>query len=97
MEFVSWSVLATYAGALSAVIVLTQLTKGIGWISKIPTQLWSFILAVLVMYPAYYFTGTLDSSTAALVPFNAAIVALAANGGYDAINGIFGGKDKLDE
>lgn len=97
MGFVTWEILASFAGCLAAVLVLTQLTKGLGFISKIPTQLWSFVLAIIVLYPAYYFTGTLSVSTAAIVPFNAAIVSLAANGGYEAINKWFNGKVVVED
>ena len=92
MGFVTWETLATFAGCLVAVLVLTQLTKGLGFVGKIPTQLWSFLLAIIVLYPAYYFTGALDISVAAIVPFNAAMVSLAANGGYEAISKLINGK-----
>lgn len=97
MGFVTWEFLASFAGCLAAVLVLTQLTKGVGFIGKIPTQLWSFALAIIVLYPAYYFTGALNASTAAIVPFNAAIVSLAANGGYEAINKWFNGKIVVED
>ena len=51
-EFVNWTTLATYGGALAMVLILTQLTKGIGFIKAIPTQLWSYILTLLVLYPS---------------------------------------------
>lgn len=54
MEFTTWAVLATQAGALLMVCVITQLTKGLGAINKIPTQIWSWVIAIAVLYPAYY-------------------------------------------
>lgn len=84
-EFMTWGTLATYGGALAAVVVLTQMTKGIPYIDKMPTQLWSYILSLLVLYPALYFTGSLDASSAVLTLFNGAIISLAANGGYEAV------------
>lgn len=89
-EFVTWTTLATYGGALAMVMVLTQLTKGLT--KKIPTQLWSYILSILVLYPAMYFTGQLTADMAVLTLFNAAIISLAANGGYEAVHRIKGGE-----
>ncbi|MEG2623089.1 MAG: hypothetical protein RSC06_09335 [Clostridia bacterium] len=88
MEFLTWETLATYAGALSAVMVLTHLTKGLGFFKRVPTQLWSYVLALCVLLPAYYFTGRLSADSAVLALLNGAVVALAANGGYDAISSI---------
>ena len=89
MEFVTWELLGTYAGAMAMVGVVTQLTKNIGFISKIPTQLWSYILALVVMYTANFFLGQLTASNAVLILFNAVIVSLGANGGYEGISRIF--------
>ena len=91
-EFATWQGLATMAGCTTAVIILTQITKGIKFIDKLPTQIWSYLLALFILYPANYFTGTLNASTAALILFNAAIVSLAANGGYEALSQFNGGK-----
>lgn len=88
LEFLTWETLATYAGALSAVMVLTQITKGLCFLKRIPTQLWSYILSLCVLIPAYYFTGQLSVESTGLALLNGAIVALAANGGYDAISSI---------
>lgn len=96
MEFLSWDTLATYTGALSAVMIITQLTKGLGFLKKVPTQLWSYILSLCVMIPAYYFTGQLTASNAVIALFNGAIVALAANGGYDAIASIRGAGKSME-
>jgi hypothetical protein len=85
LEFVSWETLATSAGALAFVLALTQFTKGWPLIAKLPTQVWSWIIALVGMYPAYYFTGQLTPEAAFLIPFNAALVALAANGGFEGI------------
>ena len=85
LEFLTWETLATYAGALSAVMVLTQLTKGLSFLRRVPTQLISYVLALCVLIPAYYFTGQLSAGNAGLALLNGVIVALAANGGYDVI------------
>ena len=90
MEFVTWELLGTYAGAMAMVGVITQLTKNIKFISNIPTQLWSYILALASMYAANFFLGQLTLSNAVLILFNAALVSLGANGGYEGITKLFG-------
>lgn len=89
MEFVTWEMLATYAGALAMVLIVTQFTKNLSFIAKIPTQVWSYIVALLVLYPANYFIGALTIETAVLILFNGIIVALAANGGFEALSKMF--------
>ncbi len=95
MEFFDWGILGTFAGATAAVAVLTELTKNIPVIKKVPTQLWSYILALFVMVCATVFQdgvyagGITDKLF--LVIINAAMVALAANGGYEALKRITGG------
>jgi hypothetical protein len=89
MEFVDWPVLGTYTGALTMVITITQITKNAKFIKKIPTQLWSYLVALAVLFPAYHFTDQLTLSNAVLIMFNAALIALAANGGFDVISRAF--------
>lgn len=92
MEFFDWSILGTYAGAMLAVSILTELTKSIPGINKIPTQFWSYILALVVLIGSQAVAGTLEWATAGLSTINAAMVSLAANGGYEAIDRLVSGK-----
>ena len=87
--FLSWSLLITYAGALGFVMAVTQFTKGISLFDRMPTQVWSWIVAMVGMYPAYYFTGQLTPETAAIVPINAIVVSLGANGGFEFLSRLF--------
>lgn len=82
MEFFTWTMLGTYAGCLAATLVLTQLVKGL-WPEKWPTQILSYIFALATLILANLFLGTLSADNVVISVFNAAIVALAANGGYD--------------
>lgn len=91
MEFVSWELLGTFAGAMAMVGIITQLTKNVKFISSIPTQLWSYIVSLVVMYCANFFLGTLDASNAVLILFNAGLVSLGANGGYEGVLRAFSG------
>lgn len=94
MEFVTWELLGTYAGSMAMVGIITELTKGVKFISKIPTQIWSYILSLVVMYAANFFLGQLTLSNGVLILFNAGIVSLAANGGYESVTKLFGKKEK---
>lgn len=89
MEFIEWTELATCTGALVMVLIITQLTKELKFIKSVPTQIWSYLIALAVLYPAYYFTGQLTASNAVLILFNSVIVALSANGGFDALTKVF--------
>jgi hypothetical protein len=89
MEFVTWELLGTYAGAMAMTGVITQLTKGIPGISKLPTQLWSYLISLVVMMCANFFLDQLTLSNAVLILFNAGLVSLAANGGYEGIAKLF--------
>lgn len=84
-EFFTWAVLLTYAGATLATSLVTQLIKGVGFIGKIPTRLTSYVIALVVLVAATFFTGGLTLEAGALCVINAAVVSLAANGAYDAI------------
>ena len=94
MEFFDWSLLGSYAGAALAVAVLTQITKGIPGIVKIPTQLWSYVLALITLLLALLFGPGFSAPGAVLALFNAALVSLAANGGYAAVERLKAGKEE---
>ncbi len=91
MNFFDWGYLGTFAGALAAVALITQLTKNLPGIKRVPTQLTSWILAVVVLLLAHTFGGTLDAQNAVLSLFNGAMVSLAANGGYAALKRVMSG------
>lgn len=84
-NFVDWTILASYGGSVIATGLLTQLVKNSGKLKDIPTRWVSYVIALVVLLLATHFTAGLTVSSAVLTLFNAAIVSLAANGGYDAI------------
>ena len=86
MEYLDWNMLGSFAGAASAVGLITQITKNIPGIVKLPTQMWSYILALAVLLLAQAFTVGLTLSGAVISLFNAALVSLSANGGYQALS-----------
>ena len=85
-DFFTWAILATYAGATLATTLVTQLLKGIGFIDRIPTRIFSYIVALIILLMATFFTGALTWDAAALCVVNAVVVSLAANGAFEAVN-----------
>ena len=96
-EFFSWEMLGSYAGAAVLVALITQLTKELEYIKKIPTQVWSYILAVLILLASLLFTGRLTAASACLTLANGVLVSLAANGGYSLISRIPKAKAEVKE
>ena len=85
-QFFTGKELATYAGALAATLILTQLLKGVGFIERIPTRIFSWVIAFCVLVVANaLFIGNLTGGTIFLCFFNAAIISLASNGAYDGV------------
>lgn len=84
-EFFTWASLGTYAGAVLATTIITQLLKGISVFDKLPTRIFSYIVAALVLLAATIFGGEINISAIALCFVNAAVVSLAANGAFDAL------------
>lgn len=97
MEFYDWQTLGTMAGATAAVGILTQITKNIPGIKKIPTQAWSYILSLLVLIVSQAVAGGLTIASAGLAVINAAVVSLAANGGYAVMERAKAAEQKTDE
>ena len=91
-QFLTWEMLGTYSGTLGMVLILTQLTKGLPGIQRVPTQLYSYLMALIVMTVTAIFGGRTAASDFVLLIFNAAVVALSANGGYDAMVRVMEGK-----
>jgi len=85
-DFFTWTILATYAGATLATTLVTQLLKGIGFIDRIPTRIFSYVVALIILLAATFFTGAMTWNTAALCVVNAVVVSLAANGAFDAVS-----------
>lgn len=86
LTFFDWGMLGSMSGAVLAVAVLTQVTKSIPVIVKIPTQIWSYVLAAVILVLSLIFgEAEVTASGVVLALLNAAVVSLAANGGYEAM------------
>lgn len=80
----SWEQLATIAGATLATLLIVQLLKlPLDRIWKIPTRIIVYMIALIVLMLATYFTSGLTANTALLTAINAVIVSLSAMGAYE--------------
>ena len=80
----TWEQLATIAGATLATLLIVQLLKlPLDKVWKIPTRIVAYVIALILMIVATYFTIGLTWSDAGLAAINAVIVALAAMGAYE--------------
>ncbi len=87
-NFFTWAMLGTYAGAVLATSLITQFFKEMSFIARIPTRVFSYFVALVVLLGAAYFGCCWSLADGVLCLFNAVIVSLAANGGYDTVTGI---------
>lgn len=83
-EFTTWASLGTYAGAVMMTTIITQFLKNLPVVAKLNAQITSYIVAVLLMLGSAFFGGGLTLESGILCAVNAVMVALAANGVYDA-------------
>lgn len=84
-EFFTWSMLGTYAGAVAVTTLVTQLFKGISFIDKMPTQVFSYLVAAIVLLVATIFTTGFTWAGVALSAINAVVVSFASNGTFEAL------------
>ncbi len=84
-EFFTWPILGTYAGAVLATTLITQLLKEVPLFDKLPTRIFAYFVAALILLGATFYSGELDIAGAVLALINAAVVALASNGAFDAV------------
>lgn len=84
-SFFDADMLMTYSGATLAVALITQFFKEIRWLDRLPTRFVSYCTALIIMVGASLAHGRASWSELALVPINAVVVALAANGSFEAL------------
>lgn len=86
-EFFTWTMLTTFASAVAATAILTQFVKDL--LSKVPTQIVSYVIGLAVLALATAATGGVTDWTGwAILPLNAVLVSLSANGSFSAIQRI---------
>lgn len=88
-EFFTWQYLGTYAGATVAVMLFVQFTKDLPGIKALPTRLWAYIIAAVLLVLSTLFTvSPITPSVILLCLINAVIVSMAACGGYDTLKSL---------
>lgn len=85
-EFFTLDMLITFTGSVLAVGVITEMFKKIGVFLTLPTQLVSYVAALIVLVGGNLALGTFTWSGLFLIILNAAVVSLVSNGGYDLVN-----------
>ena len=85
-RFLTWGDLATYGGAVMGVLIITEFTKDLPGIRRIPTRLWAYLVALVLLTAAAVFTAdTIRAQDILLCLVNGVIVAMAAVGSFHAI------------
>ena len=85
-HFFTWGDLVTYGGAVMAVLIITEFTKDLPGIRRLPTRLWAYLVALVILLAAAIFTGdSLRAEDVLLCFINGVIVAMAAVGSYHSV------------
>ena len=85
-SFFIWTDLMTYGGAVMAVLIITEFTKDLPGIRRIPTRLWAYLVALVLLVAAAVFTADRIRVEDILLCFvNGILVAMAAVGSFHAV------------
>jgi len=89
-EFFTWVTLATFGGASIGTAIITQFIKEWSFINRIPTQILSYFIALIILLGANYAIGAISGwAEFGIIPLNAILVSLAANGEFAAVKRLF--------
>ena len=85
-HFFTWGDLVTYGGAVMAVLIITEFTKDLPGIRKIPTRIWAYLVALVLLVTAAVFTAdTIRAEDVLLCLVNGVLVAMTAVGSFHSI------------
>lgn len=83
-EPLTWTYLATIAGAAAFTLLIVQFFKApLDKVWKIPTRIFAYVIALVIMLVATAFTDGLTAENVLLVAANAFLAAMAAYGAYE--------------
>lgn len=85
-SFFTWEMLLSYSGATIATALLTQFVKEVKPVSHVNARLLSYFIALALMEASIIASRGLRWDEMLMAVINAAVVALASNGAYDAVN-----------
>ena len=94
-NFLTWDILLSYGGCVAGTILVTEWMKKV--FAKIPTQIVSFVVALVILVVGHLALGTFVWADSFLYLINAIGVALASNGGFDILKRAFGKKPDMEE
>jgi hypothetical protein len=84
MDSYNWEMLLTTSGATAATLLIVQYLKApLDTIWRIPTRLFVYAIALLVLFGAQAFGAGLTVQAVPLTVVNAFVVALASMGAYE--------------
>lgn len=81
-ELVSWAGLGTFAGAVTAVLLLTQFFKPMSIFQKIDTRLLSWIFALVILLAVTVLSNA-PAGNYFIAVLNSVLVATSAMGAYE--------------
>lgn len=84
--YLTWAEIGTISGCTVATALITQYVKSM--FDKMPTQLLSYIVALILIIGSSVFAGEITWESVCIAPINAIIVSLASNGSFDAVKRI---------
>lgn len=79
-EFLTWDTLLTFTGLSTATYIITEFTKEIPFIKKIPTKYWSYIIALILLLSVNIVLKSFKYEDIILYLVNSIPVSLSANG-----------------
>ena len=80
----TWQYLGTMAGATAATLMVVQYTKvQLDKVWKIPTRLYVYMIALVILLVSALFTGGLTVESGVLAVMNAFMVSVGAYGTYE--------------
>lgn len=82
-NFVTWDMFAVFGTLASAVYMVTEFTKDLRWIEKIPTKYYSWMISFGLICISSMVFRTFRPIDLILYAISAIAVSLSANGLYD--------------
>jgi hypothetical protein len=79
-DFLTWDVLLTFTGLVTTTYMVTEFTKEIPFVNKIPTKYWSYFIALILLVSVNLVYDSFRYEDIILYLLNAIPVSLSANG-----------------
>lgn len=86
-QFLTWDILKDYVTFVGIVFSVVAFTKNAWLINKIPTRLWSFIVAFVLLILTNLHSNTFEYFDIIIYGINAILISSSANGIADANKG----------